>query len=57
MSLPEVTVFLNGKLLKDVTLLLSADRATDGKGVGVSEWDLSCIALPPAPELLELCDP
>lgn len=54
---PEVTVFLNGKLLKDVTLLLSADKATEGKGVGVSEWDLSCIALPPVPELLELWDP
>lgn len=51
---PEVSVFLNGKLLSDVTLLLSADRATEGRGVGVSECDLSCIALPPAPELLEL---
>lgn len=54
---PEVTVFLKGKLLSDVTLLLSADRATEGKGVGVSECDLSCMARPPAPELLELCDP
>lgn len=46
-----------GKLLREVTLLLSADRATDGRGVGVSEWERSCIALPPVPELLELCDP
>lgn len=49
--LPEVNVFLNGKLLNDVTLLLSADNATDGNkhGVGVSECDRSCIARPPAP--------
>ena len=37
MFLPDVKVFLSGKLLSEVTLLLSADKATDGRGVGVSE--------------------
>lgn len=55
--LPDVTVLRSGRLLNDVTLLLSADSATDGSGVGVSECDRSCIARPPAPELPELCDP
>ena len=36
--------FLIARLLNDVTLLLSADRSTEGKG-DVSEWDLSCTAL------------
>lgn len=53
---PDVSVFRRGKLLNEVTLLLSAERATDGSGLGVSECDRSCIALPPAP-LLELWDP
>lgn len=55
--LPEVRVFLKGRLLREVTLLLSAERATEGNGVGVSECDLSCIARPPEPQLLELCEP
>lgn len=55
LDLPEVRVFLKGRLLSDVTLLLSADSATEGSGVGVSEWERSCIARPP--ELLELCEP
>lgn len=56
-SLPEVRVFLRGKLLSDVTLLLSAESATEGNGVGVSECERSCMALPPEPQLLELCEP
>lgn len=47
--LPEVTVFLRGMLLNDVTLLLSADKSTDGKGVGVSECERSCIPTPTPP--------
>lgn len=41
-----------GMLLSEVTLLLSAERATDGSGVGVSECERSCIDLPPVPLLL-----
>ena len=47
---PEVRVLRSGRLLNDVTLLLSALRSTDGSGsVGVSECERSCNALPPAP--------
>lgn len=52
--LPEVKVLRRGKLLNDVTLLLSADKATDGNGVGVSECERSCITRPPVPQLPEL---
>lgn len=48
-------VFLRGKLLREVTELLSALSATEGRGVGVSECDLSCIARPV--ELQLLCEP
>jgi hypothetical protein len=49
-DIPEVRVLRSGRLLRDVTLLLSALRSTDGSGsVGVSEWERSCSALPPAP--------
>lgn len=40
-NVPEVIVFLNGRLLSEVTLLLSAERSTDGSGAGVSEWERS----------------
>jgi hypothetical protein len=37
-DIPEVRVLRSGRLLNDVTLLLSALRSTDGSGsVGVSE--------------------
>lgn len=45
--LPEIIFLRNGKLLRDVTLLLSTDRSTDGNGVGVSECDRSCTGRPP----------
>lgn len=50
--LPEAIFLRNGKLLSDVTLLLSTDRSTDGNGVGVSECERSCTARPPLPPLL-----
>lgn len=40
-ALPDVIFFRRGRLLSDVTLLLSTDKSTDGNGVGVSECDLS----------------
>lgn len=50
LHVPDVRVFRSGRLLNDVTLLLSALRSTEGSGsVGVSEWERSCNALPPAP--------
>jgi hypothetical protein len=50
LDVPEVRVLRSGRLLSDVTLLLSALRSTDGSGsVGVSECERSCSALPPAP--------
>lgn len=43
--LPVIGCLRSGKLLKDVTLLLSIDRSTDGNGAVVpSECDLSCTA-------------
>ena len=48
-NVPEVTVFLSGKLLNDVTELLSADKWTGSGSVGVSECERSCIARPPCP--------
>lgn len=45
----------NGKLLNDVTLLLSADKSTDGNGVGVSECERSCTAREKFDELIVSC--
>lgn len=50
-NIPDVTVFLNGILLKEVTELLSADKWTGSGNVGVSECERSCIARPPCPTL------
>lgn len=44
---PDIVVFRNGILLKEVTLLLSLDKSTDGNGAGVpSECDRSWTARP-----------
>lgn len=43
-KLPVIGCFRNGKLLKDVTLLLSMDKSTGIGAVVPSECDRSCTA-------------